>query len=259
MEHLGKHVVDSGATGGSNNAMLFRSGTLMLFMAAASYAAVDRLVVKDRTDLAGGIAFGSAGPYERIVATAHYVIDPKLPQNRAIADIDLAPRNKDGMVEFSGDVLILRPRDLAKSNGTAIIDVPNRGRLLAVSTFNRGPATLDPKSKQDLGDGLLMREGFTVVSVGWQWDEPPIPGRLGLRVPVLPDVTGVVRAEVVPDATITRFSLADRDHIPYPVADEADSSNPLYVHTAPGAPRREVPRARWRFVNKKLCRSGWRV
>lgn len=229
--------------------MLLR-GTLMLFMAATSYAAVDRLVVRDRTDLAGGIAFGTAGPYERIVATAHYVIDPKLPQNRAIVDIDLAPRNKDGMVEFSGDVLILRPRDLTKGNGTAIIDVPNRGRLLAVSTFNRGPATLDPKSMQDLGDGLLMREGFTVVSVGWQWDEPPIPGRLGLRVPVLPGITGLVRAEVVPDATITRFSLADRDHIPYPVADEADSANRLYIRTAPGAARREIPRARWRFSNK---------
>src|SRR5689334_15339058 len=120
-EYFGKHVVDSCVSAGCNSAMLLRSGTLMLFMAAASYAAVDRLVVSDRTDLAGGIAFGTAGPYERIVATAHYVIDPKLPQNRAIADIDLAPRNKDGMVEFSGDVLILRPRNLVKSNGTAII------------------------------------------------------------------------------------------------------------------------------------------
>src|SRR3954452_4973657 len=106
---FGKLVVDSGVSGGCNSAMLLRSGMLMLFVAAAPYAAVDRLVVKDRTNLAGGIAFGTAGPYERIVATAHYVIDRKLQQNRAIVDVDLAPRNKDGMVEFSGDVLILRP------------------------------------------------------------------------------------------------------------------------------------------------------
>jgi hypothetical protein len=230
--------------------MLLRLGTLMLFLAAVSHAAVHRLSVKEKTNLAGGAAFGNAGQYERIVAEAHYLIDPGLPQNRAIVDIDLAPRNKDGMVEFSGDVLIIKPRDPAKSNGTAIIDLPNRGRLLAVSTFNRGPAVLDPKSMADVGDGLLMREGFTVISVGWQWDEPEIEGRLGLRVPRLPGITGLVRAEVVPDATTTRFSLADRDHIPYPVAAEADPSNRLYVRAAPGTPRREVPRARWRFADK---------
>ena len=74
-------------------------------------------------------------------------------QNRGIVDIELAPRNKDGLVEFTSDVLILKPRDPLKSNGTAIIDVPNRGRMLSVSTFNRGASVLDPQKISELEMG----------------------------------------------------------------------------------------------------------
>ena len=175
---------------------------------------------------------------------------PRRPQNRGIVDIELAPRNKDGLVEFTSDVLILKPRDPLKSNGTAIVDVPNRGRMLSVSTFNRGASVLDPQKISELGDGLLMRRGFTVVSVGWQWDEPSVPGRLGLHAQQLPGITGWVRSEVVPDKSISTFSLADRDHVPYQVADPADSGNRLYVRQAPGMPRREIPHSKWRFVDK---------
>jgi hypothetical protein len=230
--------------------MLTRLGALAFLAAALSQAAVDRISVKEKTDLAGGVAFGDVGPYERIIATAHFLIDPKLPQNRGIIDLELAPRNKDGMVEFSADLLVLKPRDPSKGNGTAIVDVPNRGRLLSVSMFNRAPSALDPKSVAELGDGLLMRQGFSVVSVGWQWDEPAIPGRLGLHAPQLPGITGLVRGEFVPDKSVSRFSLGDRDHVPYPVADQADSANRLYVRQAPGVPRREIPRSKWRFVDK---------
>ena len=213
-------------------------------------AAVHAIHLKERSDLAGGTAFGEAGPYERITATVYFRVDPRLEQNRRIVDLALAPVNADGLVEFSADLLVLRPRDPSKGNGTAIVDIPNRGRLLANSSFNRGASALDPQSAVDAGDGFLMARGFTVVSIGWQWDVPEAAGRLGLRAPRLREpVTGLARAEFVGDKRVKGFPLGDRDHRAYPVADPADTANRMFTRRAPGLPRTEVPRSRWRFVD----------
>src|SRR3954452_10827407 len=109
--------------------MLTRTCVVAVMGAAFATAAVESISVKEQMPLAAGMSFGEVGPYERIVATVHFAIDPKLPQNRRITDIGLAPRNSSGMVEFSSDVLILRPLDPAHGNGTALLDVPNRGRM----------------------------------------------------------------------------------------------------------------------------------
>jgi hypothetical protein len=234
-----------------------------LLTAVSVHAAVQAIELKERSDVAAGKAFGAAGPYERIAATVYFRIDPRLEQNRGIVDLALAPVNAEGMVEFSSDLLVLRPRDPAKGNGTALIDVPNRGRILSIATFNRGASALDPRKPAELGDGFLMERGFTIVSIGWQWDVPVAEGRLSLRAPRLREpITGVVRAEFVPDKGVKRFSLGDRDHTPYPVADEAAPENRLRVRRAPDLPRTEIPRERWRFVNKTSveleggCESG---
>jgi hypothetical protein len=230
---------------------------VLLLQAAAAHGAVYAIHLKERTDVAGGTAFATAGPYERITATVHFRIDPKREQNRGIVDLSLAPVNSDGMVEFSADLLVLRPRDPAKGNGTALVDIPNRGRMLANSTFNRGSSVFDPQTAAEIGDAFLMERRFTIVSVGWQWDVPEIPGRLGLRAPRLPaTITGVVRSEFVADKPAIGFSLGDRDHIPYPVADPADARNRLYVSAGPGLPRTEIPRSRWKFVGTAVEIDG---
>jgi hypothetical protein len=96
-----------------------------------------------------------------------------------------------------------------------------------------------------------MQMGFTIVAIGWQWDTPSIPGRIGLQAPRLPaSITGIVRSEFVPVKSESGFSLGDRDHVLYPVADESDPTNRLYVSDGPELPRREIPRNRWRFVDK---------
>ena len=65
--------------------------------------------------------------YEWISAVAHYAVDPDAPANARIADLVLAPRDHDGKVRFSGDVVLLRPAD--GTNGRAILPVPNRGMV----------------------------------------------------------------------------------------------------------------------------------
>ncbi|HET8547742.1 MAG TPA: hypothetical protein VFL57_07060, partial [Bryobacteraceae bacterium] len=220
-----------------------------LLAGAWAEAAVHAIHLKERSDLAGGSAFGAAGAYERITATVYFRVDPRLAQNRGIIDLGLAPVNDQGLVEFSADLLVLRPRDPSRGNGTALIDVPNRGRMLVNSVFNRGPSVLDPITGAELGDAFLMQRGFTIVSIGWQWDVPDAPGRLGLHAPRLPaTVTGLVRSEFVPNQRTSGFSLADRDHVPYPVADPADAANRVYVSSGPGMRRSEIARERWRFV-----------
>src|SRR5215204_7259775 len=118
--------------------------TLAVLTVSIAAPSVDVIHVKERTDLADGKSFGATGPYERITATVQFRVDPKLEQNRRIVDLSLAPVDKDGFVRFSADLLLLKPRDPAKGNGTAIIDVVNRGRVLSISNFNRGGSSLDP-------------------------------------------------------------------------------------------------------------------
>src|SRR5258705_346495 len=65
--------------------------------------------------------------YERITGKVYFAVDPKLAANKIITDIDRAPRNAKGLVEFSADLYVLRPRVSAKSNGTALLEISNRG------------------------------------------------------------------------------------------------------------------------------------
>src|SRR5689334_1926295 len=100
--------------------MLRRVFAYGIVFATVAHAAVTRVEVTERVDL-------PANGYERIAGKVYFAVDPKLPANRAIADIDLAPKNAAGLVEFSADLLMLRPKDPAKSNGTAFLEIVNRG------------------------------------------------------------------------------------------------------------------------------------
>src|SRR5580692_8622841 len=105
--------------------------------AAPVQAEVVTLQITKREPFAEGRAFGDVGPYEQITALAHFAIDPRKVRNRDIIDLDLAPRNKFGKVEFAADVLILAPKDLSRGNGAIFYDVNNRGNKLALGMFNR--------------------------------------------------------------------------------------------------------------------------
>jgi hypothetical protein len=107
--------------------MLNRLLITAICVASASQASLVRLDVAERSDVLEGRAFGKAGAYERIAGKAYFAVDPKLAVNQVIVDLDKAPRNKDGMVEFSSDFYILRPKDAKKGNGDVFYEVSNRG------------------------------------------------------------------------------------------------------------------------------------
>lgn len=227
---------------------------LTLLAPTPAPAAVEKLEILERQVVADGHPFGLAGPYEKLTAKVTVAVDPADPHNRAITDLDLAQRGEDGLVRAVADLVLLQPVDGAKGNGTLLLEVPNRGGKAAVFYFNRDAGrTRAPVTREDLGDGFLMRHGFTVAWVGWQVDVPDDPSLLRLEaVPVTnPDGTpirGLARADHVFSEPATTMPLGHRGHRAYTVADPADERNVLTVRDERLGERRAIPRSEWRFV-----------
>src|ERR1700722_11510792 len=140
--------------------LMFSSNALVL------NARVIRVEIASRQDVLQGKPFGSVGGYERITGRVFFSSAIANPHNRGIVDLENAVNLKNGEVEFSSDFMALRPKDPHKGNGSMIIEVPNRGRSRIVSLVDGG----DGDIAQDAGDAWLLRSGFTIVSIGWQWD-----------------------------------------------------------------------------------------
>jgi hypothetical protein len=161
-------------------------------LAARADAGVSRVEIASREPFAGGAAFGDTGAYERIVGRFYGELDPKDKLNAEIVDLDKAPRNARGRVEYSSDFFLLKPVDMAKGNGALLYDVNNRGNKRALIQFNDAPSRNDPRTAEDAGNGFLMRNGFTVVWSGWIPDLPNTNNNLRITVPVAAGVTGRV-------------------------------------------------------------------
>ena len=218
--------------------MLRRVFALVALFAAgvtSSQAAVTRVEVADRVDL-------PVNGYERIAGKVYFAVDPKLPANRSIVDIDLAPRNAAGLVEFSADLLVLRPRDAAKSNGTAFLEIANRGSSPFWGSLNLGAARGMP-GKQDMGDHFMLDQGFTLVWVGWQFDVTGA-NNVKLYAPVLTNVTGKVRTEILVNQKTTADAL--------PYAPAAVPSGALTVRDKADGQRIAIPGDQWKLNGDRL-------
>ncbi len=205
--------------------------------------------ITKREPLAEGKAFGDAGPYERIEGRVHYAIDPKLPQNLAIIDLDKAPQNRDGKVEFSADLVVLAPAEPAKGNGAVLYDVNNRGNKVALRMFHDGGGGNELKTAADLGDGFLLRHGFTVVWSGWDGELLPGGGRLRLAAPVARDgekpITGPVRCEIVPTSDVKRSVVNWEHHGSYRPTTEGLKTATLTHRVRAADSREPISRDRW--------------
>jgi hypothetical protein len=128
-----------------------------------------RLEIARCEPFAGGKSFGDRGPYERLLGKAHFAIDPHEPDLPFVCDLDLAPCNADGLVEFSATLDIVKPVDLSRGNRRVLYEFSNRGRRAAITGLNYGEGN-DMRRPEYAGDGFLMRQGYTVVWSGWQGD-----------------------------------------------------------------------------------------
>ena len=120
----------------------------LALIAASAQARVTRIEITKQEPFAAGQAFGNVGAYEKVVGRFRGELDPKSPLNAVIVDLDKAPRNARGMVEYSADFYILKPVDVTKSNGALFYELANRGNkgILPVSTTRPAATTPRPRS-----------------------------------------------------------------------------------------------------------------
>lgn len=234
--------------------------TVLLLIAwgqTVAHAGVERIEIENRKPVLNGKVFGRSGAYEMLSGRIYFSFDPANPMNQRIVDLHLAPRNADGKVEAWANFVVLKPVEPAKSSGVALVEVSNRGGKFSMRYFNRASRrSLDADAPESFGDGLLMRQGVTVIWVGWQFDVPKREGALRLHVPRARHVDGspiygLVRSDWTIDRPQRSLLLSHRNHIPYPVADPRDPVNTLTVRDGRDAPRRIIPRDRWRFAREE--------
>jgi hypothetical protein len=215
-------------------------------------ARVDRVEILSRTDVLGGKTFGQAGAYERITGRVYFSVTVSNPYNQRIVDLDKAVNRQGDQVEFSADLIVIRPKDARKGNGSLLLEVPNRGHPRILSLVDGGNWDL----AGDAGDAWLLEKGFTVVSLGWQWDATGTDA-LKLYAPTAKEngktISGLLRGDVmlwkamseIPLGHLTQAALGGSE---YPVAAPDDPRNTLSVRDSREAPRTLIPRNEWQFA-----------
>ncbi|HTU90119.1 MAG TPA: alpha/beta hydrolase domain-containing protein [Gemmataceae bacterium] len=215
------------------------------------------LDIRERQPFANDISFGNSGPYEKITGVARFAIDPKHPCNKAIVDLNLAPRNADGKVEFETDFVILAPKNPSKGNGALFYDVNNRGNKLALRFFNYASGGNDLDKPKSEGDGFLMRRGYTIVWCGWIGELLPGDHRLLLHAPIATDagtpIRGIVRYEMSTDTPADSLPLSRREgHGSYSPTKEGEARAVLTWRMRETDQRVVIPRGQWSLQRQPL-------
>ncbi len=232
---------------------------LAQLLSVSLHARVLHVEVASRTTVLDGKLFGDAGAYERITGRVYFSVPVANAHNVHIVDLGNAVNLKKGEVEFSSDFVAVRPKDVSLSNGSVLLEVPNRGNARILALVDGG----DEDLAHDAGDAWLLRNGYTIVSLGWQWDAQG-PGALRFFAPVAKEnrktITGLLRGDLMPSKMLPEIPLGHlmEGHlggVEYPVAALNDPRNVLTVRDSRDGERTLIPRAEWQFahtVNGKL-------
>jgi hypothetical protein len=216
-----------------------------------NHTAID---ITHRQSFADGREFGDTGAYERLDGLVRFALDPIAAAQAGIVDIDKAPVNSDGRVEFTTDICILRPVDPARGNRRMFFDYGNRGNKRALQYFNDADASNDPLSPAHAGNGYLFRRGYTVAWGAWQGDLLPGSGRMTMGLPVATldgaPLTGLVRSEFIATAPgQTTFPLSGwistRSH---PTVSTDTRAARLTRRRYPEDEREEIAPDAWRYA-----------
>jgi hypothetical protein len=235
----------------------FIAALTLFALAVPARAELVSLNIHTREDFAGGKEFGSTGAYEKLVGVARFAVDPAHKRNRATVDLDLAPRNDAGKVEFSSDVYILKPKDISKGNGAILYDVNNRGNKLALGMFNSAPGSNDPTTEAHAGNGFLFRRGYAIVWSGWIGELLPGNHRLLLAPPIASEggmwITGKVRFEMVTDRPADSLPLSRREgHGSHPPTVKGEREGVLTWRMRETDRRVVIPREQWSLDRKPV-------
>ena len=104
---------------------------------------------------------------EQISGRAFGELDPKLPANAIIQDIELA-KDADGKVRYVASFVIYKPVDLGQASGLMWHDVPNRGRVFPFASAERalGDIMLASAWQGDNSGATTVRPTASAAIVG---------------------------------------------------------------------------------------------
>ena len=127
---------------GLRAASLVALGAFWLFVSGSHAGArITSITINSIAPAYGGVSFGSVGAYQFVTGVANGAVDPKDPRNAVIEDIELAPLDSKGLVEYSTVFQILMPVDETKGNHIMLTEIVNQGNELDPGTFNIGTST----------------------------------------------------------------------------------------------------------------------
>ena len=143
--------------------------SVLIGLPALAHARITRIEIATvSSPTFDGASFGAAGRYEKLRGRFFGEVDPADPLNAVITDIRLAPRNARGMVEYSGNFLVIRPVDATGGNHRLLFEINNRGNILSFGLINDAlKNSNDPSIAADAGNGFMMRQGYTLVWGAW--------------------------------------------------------------------------------------------
>ncbi|MDE2780103.1 MAG: alpha/beta hydrolase domain-containing protein [Chloroflexota bacterium] len=216
---------------------------------AAARQGLQRIVIdpeRSESPTFEGRSFGNVGQYEKLRGVAYGELDPNDPRNAIITDIELAPVNSRGMVEYSTDIFILKPVNLELGNRRVILDFNNRGQM-RVGLLNGARAINNPTTAEDAGAGFVMAMGYAVVGNGWDISASGHED-MTINVPVATragkPITGPSYEYIVFDNETTLTS-----ELAYPAATLDRSSARLTVRELLDDTPVEIPASEWEYTS----------
>ena len=213
---------------------------------SVAFGQVTRVEITSREPVNSGQPVGRAGPYEILRGRIHGEVDPTDAHNAIIQDLQLAPRNARGKVEYVATFALAKPVDLAKASGMLVYQIVNRGN----------------------GTVTASADGHISLVSGWQGDVVPTSTNQTIAVPIAkhPDgspLTGAVLARFynVPEGTNTvsiRLSSMNSGPPIYPPLslDRATASLTMHAAETSGGVKTgsvSVPKSAWAFAD---CRTA---
>src|SRR4051812_707974 len=249
---------------GINMQCKFIAGAVLAACVAIhAHARVTEINVAAIEPFAGGAAYGNTGAYERVRGTFKGELDPADARNKVIVNLERAPRNARGLVEYEADFFLLRPADAARGNHKIIYDVTNRGRkFIHFRLMDANPPSVaaanDPKTAADAGTGIFFRMGYTLAWSGWDSEAPRTNNGLAMKPIIATDngkpIVRVIRDELV-SGTRSRVDPPKPGEPPrretlklsYEAATLDQSQAKLTARRGETDPRVEIPASKWAY------------
>jgi Alpha/beta hydrolase domain len=208
---------------------------------------------------AEGQGFGEAGSYLRIKGVAKGEVDPAAPENKGIVDLDKAPRNTRGMVEYETDFFVLRPAEPQRASGVLVYDVTNRGRKVILGRLDEAGGnadTNDPRSVQDVGLGFTLGRGYSLVWSGWDSGAPRANNGMTARLPPALENGEPMVGRIRDEFHIGTRSPGKGDvvRLNYPAVSTDPRKARLTVRDRESDTRTEIPTDTWEFIDNRSIR-----